>query len=93
VGTYEDVLHGAVTIAASHDSLTLELGRPGLGAKADLEPWSGDSLFVRWRNPVYRAANPTLVVFSGASIGARPKRLILRLGNDTLQARRRRESP
>jgi CubicO group peptidase (beta-lactamase class C family) len=87
-GTYEDVLHGAVTIAASHDSLTLELGRPGMGAKADLEPWSGDSLFVRWRNPVYRAANPTLVVFSGASIGGRPDRLMVRLGNDTLQARR-----
>jgi CubicO group peptidase (beta-lactamase class C family) len=84
-GVYDDSLHGAVTISPGGSLLTLQMGR---GEIADLERWNGDSLFVRWRNPVYREDFPTLAVFSRDAAGIATQ-LNMRLNRDTVRAAKR----
>ena len=81
-GVYDDTLHGAITIRPGGKLLTLQIGR---GEIADLERWNGDSLFVRWRNPVYREDYPTLAIFSRDPSGAISK-FTMQLNRDRITA-------
>jgi CubicO group peptidase (beta-lactamase class C family) len=87
-GVYDDSLHGAITVRPAGGSapLTLQMGR---GEIADLERWNGDSLFVKWRNPVYRDNFPTLAIFS-RDVAGTATGLMMRLNRDTVRAVRRR---
>ncbi|HEY0038393.1 MAG TPA: serine hydrolase [Longimicrobium sp.] len=81
VGAYVDTLYGEVTIAREGRGLRLRLAQ---GEVADLEPWRGDTLRVRWRTPLFREQFSSLAVFP-AGTGAAPS-VVIPLGRDTVRA-------
>ena len=84
-GTYEDTLHGRITITERQGKLTLQMGE---GATADLEPWMSDTLLVRWHYPIYRDQFTTRVRFDTRGT-ARPQSFLMILNRDTVRAVRR----
>ena len=84
-GTYEDTLHGRLTIGERQGQLTLQMAH---GATADLEPWKGDTLVVRWHYPLYREQFTTLVRF-GTGSASLPRSFVMVLNRDTVRAVRR----
>ena len=82
-GTYEDELHGPMTIRYTDGKLTLQFAN---GNTANLEHWHHDTFGVRWHDRVYEWAD-TFAAFALDSKGT-PKSFEMRLGRDTIEAKR-----
>jgi CubicO group peptidase (beta-lactamase class C family) len=80
-GVYEDTLHGRLTISERQGKLTLQMAQ---GARADLDPWLGDTLVVKWHYPLYRDQFTTLVRFKAR--GATPQSFVMVLNRDSVRA-------
>jgi CubicO group peptidase (beta-lactamase class C family) len=81
-GTYEDTLHGRLTISERQGKLTLQMGE---GATADVEPWLSDTLLVRWHYPIYRDQFTTRIRFDTRGTPAAQSFLMV-LNRDTVRA-------
>jgi CubicO group peptidase (beta-lactamase class C family) len=83
-GTYEDELHGPMVVSYADGKLTLQFAG---GNTANLEHWHYDTFGVRWHDRVYESLD-TFAVFALDARGT-PKAFEMRLGRDTIEAKRR----
>lgn len=81
-GVYEDSLYGPIRVWLEQGKLAMQLAR---GEIADLTPHGGDSLFVNWRDPVFREMVATHVTFV-PDAGGRMTNLIMPVARDTVTA-------
>jgi hypothetical protein len=84
-GMYEDSLYGPIHVRQSNGRLTMQFGRGELG---DLTSHGGDSMFVRWRDPMFGELMLAHITF--APDGGRISALRMALARDTVTAVRRR---
>lgn len=82
--TYDNPLHGDMTIRFADGKLTLQFGG---GEIADLEHWNYDTFRVRWHDRAYEFFD-TYATFALDAKGT-PVRFVMPLGRDTINATRR----
>lgn len=83
-GVYDDSLYGPIHVRLDQGRLALQFGRGEIG---DLSPHGGDSMFVRWRDPLLGEMMSAHLTF--VADGSRIVSLRTAIARDTVTARKK----